>query len=428
MLRRMGVFILILLCFSGCAPQQSADNDTIVIWHWMTDRQAVLEELAAQYEAATGVGVDFQLFSPPGAYSSKIIASAQANNLPDIFGILGEKRDTASFVKAGHILDLTPYLEENDSQWKNSLFSSTLKVTSFDPRNRFGIGPGSYAVPIDLMDIQMIYNKRLLTEAGIADYPRTWPEFIADLKILKGKGVKGFVSGWAATWLIDCLASNYAFNIMGEDKVFRTIKGEVPYTDPDWLKVFSLFEELRDSGGLASGVVTMDNKYAEQLFANEKAAFAFNGSWCVNVYNGMNPDLEYGVILPPQVSDQHPVKIWGGAGASLYVNANSPLKEEAVKFLQWLTAKDQQVYLVNKTRNLPANREALAEIPQILAEFADDAQSITHPNMWPYQEYPKVIETFTKGLQSIIIGEISVQDLASRIQNVKEKELAKEAR
>ena len=37
-----------------------------------------------------------------------------------------------------------------------------------------------------------------------------------------------------------------------------------------------------------------------QLFANNRALFAFNGSWCVNVYKGMNPDLEYGAMLPPR--------------------------------------------------------------------------------------------------------------------------------
>ena len=48
--------------------------------------------------------------------------------------------------------------------------------------------------------------------------------------------------------------------------------------------------------------------------------------------------------------------------------------------------------------------------------------------MWPYQEYPKVIETFTKGIQSIIIGEKTAVELASQVQKVKEDELAKEPR
>ena len=58
---------------------------------------------------------------------------------------------------------------------------------------------------------------------------------------------------------------------MGKDKVLATFKGEVPYTDPDWIKVLTVFKQMKDSGILAQGLVTMINKSAEQLFANEKA-------------------------------------------------------------------------------------------------------------------------------------------------------------
>ena len=51
-----------------------------------------------------------------------------------------------------------------------------------------------------------------------------------------------------------------------------------------------LFAEARDSGLLADGIVSMGNKQAEQLFANEQAVFAFNGTWGVNVDEDLNPD------------------------------------------------------------------------------------------------------------------------------------------
>ena len=233
------------------------------------------------------------------------------------------------------------------------------------------------------------------------------------------------VSGWGEVWMIDCLANNYAFNIMGKDKVLATIRGEIPYTDADWIKVFSLFKQMQESGVLAKGVVTMINKSAEQLFANEKAVFAFNGSWCVNVYKGMNPGLEYGVMLPPGVSEQYPIAIWGGAGSSFMVNARSKNKEEAVKFLIWLTNREQQVYLAQTTNNLPANRNSLSKIPEILAQFARGMDYATHPNVWGVSEFSLVIEAFDRGIQSIIIGEKTPEQVASDVQKIKDRELAK---
>ena len=48
----------------------------------------------------------------------------------------------------------------------------------------------------------------------------------------------------------------------------------------------TLFKEMQDSGLLYNGLVSMVNKTAEQIFANEKAVFAFNGSWGLTCITG----------------------------------------------------------------------------------------------------------------------------------------------
>jgi ABC-type glycerol-3-phosphate transport system substrate-binding protein len=117
--------------------------------------------------------------------------------------------------------------------------------------------------------------------------------------------------------------------------------------------------------------------------------------------------------------------IWGGAGSSFMVSARSKNKEEAVKFLKWFTEKEQQVYLAGVTNNLPANKESLGNIPEILSQFADDMELTTHPNIWGVSEFPAVIEAFDKGIQSIIILEKTPEEVAKEVQKIKERELAK---
>ena len=160
----------------------------------------------------------------------------------------------------------------------------------------------------------------------------------------------------------------------------------------------------------------------------ERAAFAFNGSWCVNVYQDMNPELDYGVMLPPKMSDRNPMKIWGGAGSSFLVNNSSTHKQAAIDFLKWLTAKEQQVFLAEQTNNLPSNRNALGSISKILAEFAGSMENTTHPTIWMYNEDSLVIEAFDKGIQSIIIGEKTPEEVAKDVQAVKERQLERAAK
>ncbi len=418
--------ILSLILFAGCGSKASSGK-SITVWHWMTDREPAFKELADRYGAKTGIKVNFELYAPSDAYSQKVRAAAQGENLPDIFGILGEKRDFSSFIKAGFILELTPYMLEDNAKWKGSFFAKALAVNEFSEGNSYGIKPGVYGAPIDVMTIQMAYNKSLYKQLGLNPNqpPQTFQEFLEIGKKIKAANLQGLVSGWGEIWMIDCFANNYAFNIMGKDKVIATIKGEVPYTDPDWVKVLSLFKDMQEAGLLASGVVTMVNKTAEQLFANEKAVFAFNGSWCVNVYKGMNPKLEFGAFLPPLASDKYPMAIWGGAGSSFMVSARSKNKEEAVKFLRWLTDRDQQAYLSEETNNLPANKDSVNKISNVMASFAKAMDSATHPNVWGVSEFSPVIEAFDKGIQSIIIGEKTPEQVAAEVQRIKERELAK---
>ncbi|OGW95879.1 MAG: hypothetical protein A2Y04_00845 [Omnitrophica WOR_2 bacterium GWC2_45_7] len=401
------------------------DNNTITLWHWMTDRQKAFEELARRYEEQTGVKVKVDLYAPPDAYTQRIVASAQSHVLPDIYGILDKKKIYASFIESGLVADLTNEFQKDNAEWEKSLFSKALDVNRFEEGNVYGVKPGIYGVPLDVTNIQMLYNKKLLQKAGIMHPPKSFDEFLEDIKALKRVGISGVVSGWGELWMADCFASNYAFNIMGEEKIMATYRGEVPYTDPDWIKVFGVFKLLKEGGALIEGIVTKPNKEAEQDFALERAAFAFNGSWCVNVYHDMNPDLEYGAMLPPSINADLPMKIWGGAGSSFVANNNSPRKDMAVAFLKWLSAKEQQAYLAMETRNLPANREALSSIPEILSDFAKVMENTTHPTIWERNEEPLVVEAFDKGIQSIIIGEKTPEQVAQDVQEVKEREMKK---
>ncbi|MDE2028677.1 MAG: extracellular solute-binding protein [Candidatus Omnitrophica bacterium] len=418
---------LVLACLAGCSQPPQPSNK-LILWHWMTDRQDTLQKLAQEYKEKTGIEVAVQLFAPSESYSQKVIAAAQANVLPDIYGILDKKSIVADFIKAGLVTDLTPDMEAGGGVWKNSLYAKALADKSFDPGNSYGIKPGIYGVPIDVTNEQMLYNKKLLAKAGIKNPPQTFDDFLKDAHLLRRVGITPFVAGWGELWLLDCFASNYAFNIMGEQKVFDTFRGKVKYTDPDWIRVFGVFAQLHKNSVLMDGIVTKGNKYAEQDFALERAAFAFNGSWCVNVYKEMNPKLDYGVIPPPPITSSHPLKIWGSAGSTFVVNAQSPNKDKAIAFLKWLTAEKQQEALARETNNLPSNRQAIGAVSPILRDFAKGMEESTHPNIWPLNEDPTVSEAFDRGLQAILIGDKTPEQVAKEVQQVKDQQMAKHNR
>lgn len=415
----------LIYLFTACTqPPQELSKEKIVIWHWMTDRKEAFEALAKQYKEQTGVDVEFKLFFPADIYASKVIAAARANNLPDIFGILGEKKTVASFIKAGHILNLSPYMNAADSAWKNRFYPATLAVTVFEANNQYGIDEGIYGAPIDTTIMQFVYNKSLFEKAGLDPdiAPATFDDFMTSAKKIKAATTaEGFICGWGEGWLLNALATEWAINAMGEEKFLDTLAGKVPYTDPDWVKIFSLFATMRDAGIFPPNIASMNNKEAEDAFAKEKAAFSFNGSWAVNVYKQRNPELNYGFLALPKISQNRPVKIWGGSGSTFMVNANSRNKQQAVDFLNWLTSKPQQIFLIKETNNLPAISGCNDFLPPLLLGLLSNFDDLTHPDVWPKNEDSRVLEIMNRGLQQIILGIKQPVEIAQEVQQVKER-------
>ncbi len=424
-LAAVGLFVLTLSLLSiSCKPSSTSGPDkSVLIWHWMTDRDDAFVELARRYEEAKGVEIKFQLYAPSDVYSQKVRVGAQTNSLPDIFGVLGESRDLASFIEAGHVENLKSRLGSGPGSLKARFYEEALNTSYFKEGNAFKVPAGTYGIPIDVTTIPMIYNKKLFEKAGLDPNkpPQTWDEFIKAGKKLKKIGVTGFVSGWAETWLIYALATDLAHNVMGAEKVMDTFRGKVAYTDRDWLKVFDAFRKMENAGFADPSLVTLGNKSAEQAFASERSGITFNGSWAVNVYAGMNPKLDYAPFLPPALGKKFPSTVWGGAGSVFSVNAKSEKKEMAFEFLKWLSEKEQAAYLVTATNNLPAVKDVGKGVPPILKAFADLMKGSIHPNRFEVSEDPKVQEVFTKGIQSILIGEKSPHQVAEAVRKAKEK-------
>ncbi len=426
---KIKIFIMLQLCFAlmigstGCGGHKEAKPKAdVVIWHWMTDRQDAFEKLALQYLEETGVKVAFETYAPTDVYKSKISAAATANLLPDVFNPIADKKEVASYIKAGFIADLTE--DMNKDGWKETFFEKALTQNTFEAGNEWDVQPGIYAVPLDVNSLMIYYNKDLFTQAGLdpENPPATWPEFIEAGKKLREANIQPFTSGFGEGWLIGAFAQSYQWNLFGRDGVLQTLEGEIPYTDPRWVRIFRLFEEMKDNKLFASGIVTMVNKDAERSFATGKAAMAFNGSWGVNVYYSMNPNLNYGVIPPPSLPEaKFPMLMFGGEGSSLFVNASSPNKQKAIDFLKWMTQVKPQVFLAEETLNIPSNKNAANDLPPVLKIFSENIKN-TFESL-PKIETWQVTNFININLQSVIIGERTPEAAAKEVQAEKERQM-----
>ena len=418
------LFSFICLFNISCSKQDATkDEDVVKIWHWMTDRQAAFEQLSKKYFEQTGVKVVFETYAPTDVYKNKITAAASGKLLPDVFNPISDKRELASYINAGYIADLTDAMNDG---WKDVFFEKSLVQNSFPEGNEWNVKPGIYGVPLDVSTLMIYYNKDLFKQAGLdpENPPQTWNEFIEAGKKLRDAGIQPFVSGFGESWLIGSFASSYQWSLFGKQGIIDTIEGKIPYTDDRWLKIFKLFEEMKDNKMFASGIVTMVNKDAERTFAIGKAAMALNGSWGVNVYKSMNPNLNYDIMYPPSLPNaQYPLLVFGGDGSSLFVNAMSPRKDKAIAFLRWFTQKDQQIFLAKETLNIPSNKDAAQDLPDILKKFSESVNKTF--DALPVLEAWQVTNYININLQSVIIGEKTPEIAIKEVQAEKVRQSKK---
>lgn len=403
--------------------QAPAKKDvTLTFWHYFTDRAQLFEEYAKEYEALTGVKVKMELNSGD-ALGQKFQAAAEAKTLPDISAAwTGIGEGTAPYAKEGVILNLKEYM---DAGWGKEFVPALLKSASFQEGNEFGVTPGPYLIPLDANNMQFLYNKKLFEKAGITSTPKTFEEFLEDGTKLKAVGAEPFVSGFGS-WGIAAFAQPYMWNVIGAEALEKTFSGESPYTAQPWIDFLTLFEKMAKSDVLGQGIVSYDFPAAESLFVNGSAAMIFDGSWGIGVFNSQNPDFkDYGVFFPPSVSDaKYPVYIPGGVGAMAFVVGTSPNKEEAVKFMQWLTAAEQQAKYATSSFNLPANINVAGKVPMTenLTVFASTMDK-TIPTL-PHGMKPAVETTMIAGVQRILSGQDTPKNVAALMQKAHETDKA----
>jgi ABC-type glycerol-3-phosphate transport system substrate-binding protein len=396
------------------APNHTKAGTTIVFWHYLTDREQLLQQMADEYKKETGVTVQLQLLSPD-IEAQKFQASVQAHTLPDLVAAWhGPADDTAPYAKEGIIYRLDGPMKS----WAKRFPPNVLAAASFQPGNQFGVTPGKYFIPLDTNNMQILYNKDLFAKAGIKGTPTTWQALIADAAKLRAHGITPFTTG-LGSWPIDSLASIYEWNIIGKTNLEKTFAGKLAYTSAPWLKLLNFFAGWKKSNLFDQGALGEDLPAAESEFVNGRAAMIFDGSWALGVFNQTNPTFKhYGVFMPPAApKSSNPVYIPGGIGAELFVVGTSPNRDAALAFAKWLTGNKQQWYYAKNSFNLPANRDVPSPLLRQNPVIGDFAKAMTRVQPSLKNGIPAPVDTtLDAGLQRLLAGNDSPKSVAAKLQ------------
>ncbi len=134
-----------------------------------------------------GITVEMDNISTEADYLDKLRTSFANGDTPNVFLEYGGSR-TLDYLEADALLDLKPYLMENDGEWYNSFYESMWGQSVYEGYD------GIYALPFKSYIVVLFYNKDIFEEAGLKP-PVTIDEMLKDCAKFQEMGYLPFQAG-----------------------------------------------------------------------------------------------------------------------------------------------------------------------------------------------------------------------------------------
>lgn len=402
-------------CFS--VPTARAQDVELLYLNQSRGQAGAMEALAERYTEETGVKVTVDT-PGPADYPAKLQALSQGDAMPDTYYGLGDT-DMAPYYKAGWAMDLTAELEAG---WQDNFAPIVLDLLRWEEGNQFEVPAGVYRAPWEVSAYALIANPALFSEAGvdISQPPATTGELLDALLQLKEADIGPFQ---VAAEFIPNFLRHQASNWLTDEEITATFEGSASWKADGWRQAVQLFADMGGAGVLFNDALSSPNPEVEQSFFNiQELACFYSGTFSVGVQRATAPSFTDYVTFPFPKADDGKLdpRTPGGPGKSGVVNPRGPNADEALKFIKWMTEPAQERTLLEMVPLVPANPAALEGI-EITPDLAGFAALVNQIQKVPTPVLSEVNEAFIKGVQSLLLGEASVDDVLDAAEQAQER-------
>jgi multiple sugar transport system substrate-binding protein/raffinose/stachyose/melibiose transport system substrate-binding protein len=236
-------------------------------------------------------------------FKTQILVMLAGDNPPDIFSYWAGAR-------VQFVVD-SDRLEPIDELWNQNKLDEVVPKALADKATLYN--GNRYLVPFGYHYAGMFYNPKVMKEAGITEFPKTWDEFKAMCETLKGKGIAPIALGsknrWPAQFWFDYLLLRTA----GPEYREKLMAGQASYTDPEVVAAMEMWKELVEAGYFVENANAYDWTDAADQVANGKAAMTLMGTWITGYWNGngLKPVDDYDFFPFPAITEGVPEAVVG---------------------------------------------------------------------------------------------------------------------
>ncbi|MFQ9514317.1 MAG: ABC transporter substrate-binding protein [Eubacterium sp.] len=268
------------------------------------------------------------------AYKTKFKAYAM-EGMPDVVSIWGQPAFLDEVVDAGVLAEL------NQDDYKDYGFvEGSLSGYTYDGK--------LYGLPRNTDIAVFYYNQKMFQDNGW-EVPKTYDELLALAKKINDKDIVPVAMDGGDGWPLCVYLADLMYQITGTDysKMISDAMASGDFSAPEMKQATQLLKDAADANLFQKGYDSQDYATAMNLFTNGQAAMFYMGSWETSM--ATNEDIQKDirenvrVFTMPTVKDgkaaETDISAWNGGGYA--VSEKSEVKEEAIKFLNYMYQPDK---------------------------------------------------------------------------------------
>jgi len=388
---------------AASAGAYAQDAKVITEWDQQTNATSskVLRDGADRFEKADpGYKVeDSHVLNE--AYKTKLKVAFGANQPPCVFESWGGG-PLHEYVKAGQIVDLTPYLQK-DPGYHDRFLNTSWNAVTYDNKV-YGVAAENASAAV------IFYNKDIFKQYNLTP-PRTWDELMHVVQVLNSHGVSPFALSNKNKWT-GSMYYMYLVDRIGGPEVFRKAVNRAPggsFDDPAFVKAGEYIQQLVKANGFAPGYNGLDYDVgaSRRLMYSGRAAMELMGGWEASTIENENPafysKLDFFPFPSVPGGKGDPRDVIGTVGDGfLSISSECKYPQEAFKLIQSLTDEKAMEGRVGDKKIPPVKNIAVSDpFLKRLQALIVDAPNV---QLWYDQELPPKLGELHKDTSQALFG------------------------
>lgn len=374
----------------GATAMAQADTLRVTVAEYSSKTGPYFEKAATAFEAANP-GTDVQIEVVPWDVLQQKLTTDISGGANADLSIIGT-RWLLDFVSEDIAAPLDEYM---DDAFKARFIPAFLEPSVMDGK--------TYGLPVAASARAMYYNKELFEQAGIDKVPDNWDELREAAKKISALGddIAGF--GLQGKEIETDVYFYYAFWAYGGELVDED--GTSGLDSEAGYQAAAMYKSLIDENATQPGVTSYNREDVQNLFKQGKVGMMITAPFLAAQIKEEAPDLQYGVAPIP--AGPNGDRGTYGVTDSIIMFDNSPNKDVAWKFLDYIFTTELRAEFTSGEGFLPVNVEVAA-----MPEFAENADLKEFTALLPDARFAPVIpgweeiaEITSNAIQSIYLGD-----------------------